>query len=83
MIERPRAVTVRFLNEAGTVDERDFVGLWATSVQHQIDHLDGRMYHRPPLAPESQDAGGEGRKAAGAGMKIIFMGTPDFSVPAL
>lgn len=50
-IERPRAVTVRFLNEAGTVEERDFVGLWATSVQHQIDHLEGRMFidHLSPL----------------------------------
>ncbi|KMK65858.1 peptide deformylase [Puniceibacterium sp. IMCC21224] len=43
-IERPRAVTVRFLNADGEVEERDFVGLWATSVQHQIDHLNGRMY---------------------------------------
>ncbi|WP_335947792.1 peptide deformylase [Salipiger bermudensis] len=43
-IERPRAVTVRFLNEAGELEERDFVGLWATSVQHQIDHLNGKMY---------------------------------------
>jgi peptide deformylase len=43
-ISRPRAVTVRFLNAAGEMEERDFVHLWATSVQHQIDHLDGRMY---------------------------------------
>ena len=43
-IERPRAVTVRFLNADGAVEERDFVHLWATSVQHQIDHLNGRMY---------------------------------------
>ena len=43
-VERPRAVTVRFLNDQGEVEERDFVGLWATSVQHQIDHLNGRMY---------------------------------------
>ena len=43
-IERPRAVTVRFLNAEGAIEERDFVGLWATSVQHQIDHLNGRMY---------------------------------------
>ncbi len=43
-VKRPRAVTVRFLNEAGLSEERDFVGLWATSVQHQIDHLQGRMY---------------------------------------
>ena len=43
-IARPRAVLVRFLNSAGQLEERDFVGLWATSVQHQIDHLNGRMY---------------------------------------
>ncbi|MEV8465198.1 peptide deformylase [Fluviibacterium sp. DFM31] len=43
-ISRPRAVTVRFLNAEGGIEERDFVGLWATSVQHQIDHLAGRMY---------------------------------------
>ncbi|MDP5307295.1 peptide deformylase [Paracoccus spongiarum] len=43
-IRRPRAVTVRFLNDRGVSEDRDFVGLWATSVQHQIDHLDGRMY---------------------------------------
>jgi peptide deformylase len=31
--------------------ERDFRDLWATSVQHQIDHLEGRMYfdHLSPL----------------------------------
>ncbi len=51
MIERPRALTVRFLNESGAIEERDFVGLWATSVQHQIDHLNGRMYfdHLSPM----------------------------------
>ena len=43
-IVRPRAVTVRFLNAEGAVEEKDLVGLWATSVQHQIDHLAGRMY---------------------------------------
>ncbi len=43
-LERPRAVTVRFMTEAGVYDRQDFVGLWATSVQHQIDHLNGKMY---------------------------------------
>lgn len=43
-LERPRAVTVRFMNEAGVYDRHEFVGLWATSVQHQIDHLNGKMY---------------------------------------
>ena len=51
IIERPRAVTVRFLNDQGEIEDRDFVGLWATSVQHQIDHLNCRTYldHLSPL----------------------------------
>ncbi|WP_420023294.1 peptide deformylase [Cereibacter azotoformans] len=44
VISRPRAVTVRFLNPAGEMEERDFVDIWATSVQHQIDHLNGKLY---------------------------------------
>jgi peptide deformylase len=43
-LERPHAVTVGFLNDVGEFEERDFVGLWATSVQHQIDHLAGQMF---------------------------------------
>ncbi len=43
-VSRPRALTVRFLNAEGEIEDRDFVGLWATSVQHQIDHLAGKMY---------------------------------------
>jgi peptide deformylase len=51
VIARPRAVTVRFLNAEGQMEDRDFVGLWATSAQHQIDHLAGKMYfdHLSPL----------------------------------
>lgn len=51
VIRRPRAVTVRFLNKDGVVEDRDFVNLWATSVQHQIDHLAGKLYfdHLSPL----------------------------------
>lgn len=50
-ISRPRAVTVRFLNAEGQIEERDFVHLWATSVQHQIDHLNGMTFvdHLSPL----------------------------------
>ncbi|MBB5515284.1 peptide deformylase [Rubricella aquisinus] len=43
-IERPRAVTVRYLDETGAAVERDFVQLEATSVQHQIDHLNGQLF---------------------------------------
>ncbi|MGB7240759.1 MAG: peptide deformylase [Sulfitobacter sp.] len=43
-IKRPRGVTVRFMDETGMVVRREFVGLEATSVQHQIDHLQGKMF---------------------------------------
>lgn len=43
-VDRPATVTARFLDRDGAVRERVFEGLWATSLQHQIDHLDGRMY---------------------------------------
>ena len=43
-ISRPTLVTVAYLDEAGERVERQFDGLWATSVQHQIDHLEGRVF---------------------------------------
>ena len=43
-LARPRQVTVRYLDATGAESEQTFTDLWATSVQHQIDHLAGRMY---------------------------------------
>ena len=43
-LERPRVVTVRYLDENGMINRRAFRDLESTSVQHQIDHLNGRMY---------------------------------------
>ena len=43
-VSRPRGVSVRFMDENGVIARREFVGLEATSVQHQIDHLAGKMY---------------------------------------
>jgi peptide deformylase len=43
-VSRPRGVAVRFMDENGLLVRRDLVGLEATSVQHQIDHLNGKMY---------------------------------------
>jgi peptide deformylase len=44
IIKRPKNVSVRYLNEDGVITRGDFTGLEATSVQHQIDHLQGKMY---------------------------------------
>ena len=43
-IKRPRGVTVRYMDETGAMQEKDLVRLWARSLQHQVDHLNGRMY---------------------------------------
>lgn len=43
-ITRPATVTVAFTNETGARIRQDFEGLWSTSVQHQIDHLNGMMF---------------------------------------
>ncbi len=43
-VTRPARVTVAFTDEGGNRLRQDFEDLWATSVQHQIDHLNGKMY---------------------------------------
>ncbi len=42
-ITRPTSVTVRYLDEEGHEVEEDFTGLEAVCVQHEVDHLDGRL----------------------------------------
>lgn len=43
-IVRPASVRIGFLDETGAAQERLLDGLWARSAQHQIDHLDGRLF---------------------------------------
>jgi peptide deformylase len=43
-ITRPEAVTVAWLDENGNPREEEFDGLWATCVQHEIDHLNGKLF---------------------------------------
>ncbi len=43
-VKRPAAVRVEWTGLDGTAQERDFTGLWATCVQHEIDHLDGKLF---------------------------------------
>jgi peptide deformylase len=43
-VTRPKDVRVRWLDLDGNVQEQDFGGLWATCVQHEIDHLNGKLF---------------------------------------
>lgn len=42
-IERPSALTVRFVDREGKPQQLSADGLLATAIQHEIDHLDGRL----------------------------------------
>ena len=43
-VERPAEVKVRWLDRDGKKQEELFDGLWATCVQHEIDHLNGKLF---------------------------------------
>ena len=44
MVTRPERVRVRWLDETGAEREAEFDGIRATCVQHEIDHLNGRLF---------------------------------------
>ena len=43
-VERPAKVRVRFMDLDGVVHEEDADGLFATCIQHEIDHLNGVLF---------------------------------------
>src|SRR5499433_51419 len=43
-VERPARVRVRFLDLDGKLHEEDAEGLYATCIQHEIDHLNGVLF---------------------------------------
>lgn len=43
-VTRPAEVRVKWRALDGTEQEEQFAGLWATCVQHEIDHLDGKLF---------------------------------------
>ncbi len=43
-VTRPAEVSVKWIDRDGNPQSEDFAGLWATCVQHEIDHLDGKLF---------------------------------------
>ena len=43
-VERPAQVRIRFTDLDGKVHEEDADGLFATCIQHEIDHLNGVLF---------------------------------------
>lgn len=44
LVSRPAEVAVRWTTVEGETREQQFEGLWATCVQHEIDHLNGKLF---------------------------------------
>ncbi len=43
-VTRPKVVDVEWLDRDGNLQTDTFDGLWATCVQHEIDHLEGKLF---------------------------------------
>ena len=43
-VERPAEVKVRWIDPDGAAKQEHFTGLWSTCVQHEIDHLNGKLF---------------------------------------
>ncbi len=43
-ITRPKEVEVTWMDQNGKLQQEVFDGLWATCVQHEIDHLNGKLF---------------------------------------
>ncbi|MGB7240757.1 MAG: peptide deformylase [Sulfitobacter sp.] len=43
-VTRPAEVDVAWIDRNGVEQSEHFDGLWATCVQHEIDHLDGKLF---------------------------------------
>jgi peptide deformylase len=43
-VTRPKIVDVRWIDMNGNEQSETFDGLWATCVQHEIDHLNGKLF---------------------------------------
>ncbi|WP_439110263.1 peptide deformylase [Lentibacter sp.] len=43
-VTRPKVIDVRWMDRDGNEQTETFDGLWATCVQHEIDHLNGKLF---------------------------------------
>ena len=43
-IERPREITLSYLNREGDSVEKKFSDIYSTCIQHEIDHLHGKLF---------------------------------------
>jgi peptide deformylase len=52
-IERHRRIVVEYLDETGSAQREEFEGYFSELLQHEIDHLDGRLFIDLITRPET------------------------------
>lgn len=50
-VTRPARIRMRWTDLSGAAQEEEFGGLWATCAQHELDHLNGKLFidHLGPI----------------------------------
>lgn len=43
-VTRPAEIELRWIDETGAEQREGFDGLWATCLQHEVDHLNGKLF---------------------------------------
>ena len=43
-VTRPKEVEVKWIDAEGTEQKKGFNGLWSTCLQHEVDHLNGKLF---------------------------------------
>ena len=97
-VKRAAKVRVRAHDRNGEVFERDFEDILAVCIQHEMDHLDGKLFVdylsdlkreriRKRLDKERRERTAQvGATAGGRALltlRVAFAGTPQFALPAL
>ena len=93
-VKRAETVAVRALDRDGQPFELTADGLLAVCIQHEMDHLAGKVFVdylsplkrelvRKKLAKQQRLGRRRCRRRGLMALRIVFAGTPEFAVPAL
>ena len=81
-VERAAKIRVRFQDREGTVIERDFEGTLAVCVQHEMDHINGKLFVdylsdlkreriRKKLEKERKERASRARRSSGSAHRAL------------
>ena len=83
-VARPARVVVMGLDRNGQTLRLEGTDLLARALQHEMDHLDGKLFvDRLPASNAISSSAASANSDGPEVVRIVFFGTPAFAVPAL